>query len=381
MEAFDLRRVDLCSGDPAKQWFLLNSAICGGKPGKFMARCPLVENFPSEFAVIQVADMKDGGLPDRRVCKGEVAFVASLFGVFSAILRKTFKESERDGYIWLMDTINSLQIGIDQQPNPATPTVAQNDKLNVSPPVVSSDLLESIQMENFKLKAELEDAVCRLESLRQEVETFSHSTRSQPEESASDVWTLISDVREKYQLPLASAIADQVHNPEVGKLLSEIAEELTAKKGPKQAFETMLGDSVLHFFQSLRVPDWVLLYFKLQAKIPDQGWQTLLSLTNLGRTGVSYSVFWQDQFIFSNLCLILTSSNIKIFLGCVCVCVCVCARARAHREIYMCKGVEVGGDSPVSGLFKMCVFFTYLGYPTSWLKWYHYLNLEQLWNG
>ena len=76
MEAFDLRRVDLCSGDPAKQSFLLNSAISGGKPSKFMARCPLVKNFLSEFAVIQVADMKDGGLPVRRVCKGEVAFVA-----------------------------------------------------------------------------------------------------------------------------------------------------------------------------------------------------------------------------------------------------------------------------------------------------------------
>ena len=80
MEAFDLHRVDLCSNDPAKQWFLLNSVICGGKPSKFMARCPLVESFPSEFAVIPVTDIKDGGLPDRRVCKGEVAFVASLFG-------------------------------------------------------------------------------------------------------------------------------------------------------------------------------------------------------------------------------------------------------------------------------------------------------------
>ena len=130
MEAFDLHRVDLCSGDPAKQWFLLNSVICGGKPSKFMARCPLVESFPSEFAVIPVTDIKDGGLPDRRVCKGEVAFVASLFGVISAILRKTFKESERDSYVWLMNTINALQIGVDQQPNPAAPSVAQNNTEN-----------------------------------------------------------------------------------------------------------------------------------------------------------------------------------------------------------------------------------------------------------
>ena len=35
--------------------------------------------------------------------------------------------------------------------------------------------------------------------------------------------------------------------------------------------------------ESMRVPDWVLLYFKIQAKLPDNAWQTLLNLTQLGR--------------------------------------------------------------------------------------------------
>jgi len=38
----------------------------------------------------------------------------------------------------------------------------------------------------------------------------------------------------------------------------------------------------------LRVPDWVLLYFKLQVRLPDAAWQTLLNLTQLGRSGVGY---------------------------------------------------------------------------------------------
>ena len=69
-------------------------------------------------------------------------------------------------------------------------------------------------------------------------------------------------------------------------MLNDIANQVTTKNGPKQAFETMLGDSAPEFFQSLRVTDWTLLYFKLQSRIPDQGWQTMLNLTKLGRTGV-----------------------------------------------------------------------------------------------
>ena len=74
-------------------------------------------------------------------------------------------------------------------------------------------------------------------------------------------------------------------------MLSDLAEKLVEKSGPKQAFEVMLGDSAPDFFQSLRVPDWTLPYFKLQSRIPDQGWQTLLSLTRLGRTGVSDNLY------------------------------------------------------------------------------------------
>ena len=53
----------------------------------------------------------------------------------------------------------------------------------------------------------------------------------------------------------------------------------------------MFGDSAPECFQSLRVSDWTLLYFKLQSRIPDQGWQTMLNLTKLRRTGVGYYLY------------------------------------------------------------------------------------------
>ena len=73
-------------------------------------------------------------------------------------------------------------------------------------------------------------------------------------------------------------------------MLSDIAYKIRINSSsPLQALETMLGYSGPQFLQSLRVPDWTPLYFKLQSRIPDQAWQTLLSICKLGRTGVSHN--------------------------------------------------------------------------------------------
>ena len=289
MEAFDIHRVEL--SDSSREWFLLNSSICGVHPSRFMSRNPLVAKFPSEFATIKVEDIKNGGLLDRRAGKADKLAVASVFGVVCAILRKNFKEEEGESYAWLVDAINSLKIGENRQvvtEASSRPTFSEHQHVNLPD-------IQRIQAENLKLKADFELVLSQLESLRAEVERLTSSEPKQQSEvpgpvpvpDLQDEWTLIRDVREKYQVPLASAIADQVHHTEVAKMLGDLAELLVTKSGPKEAFEVMFGDSAPLFFQSLRVPDWTLLYFKLQSRIPDQGWQTLLSLTKLGRTGVS----------------------------------------------------------------------------------------------
>ena len=156
-----------------------------------------------------------------------------------------------------------------------------------------------IRKDNIALKADLDLALAELNALRDKGNNVSSENNDQDnskkeekinksdEDNEEDVWTSIRDVCEKYQALLASLIVDQVHNTEVAQMLSDVAKNLAEKTDPKKAFETMLGESAPTFFQSLRVPDWTLLYFKLQSKIPDQGWQTLLNITNLGRTEVS----------------------------------------------------------------------------------------------
>ena len=46
-------------------------------------------------------------------------------------------------------------------------------------------------------------------------------------------------------------------------------------KGSKKGLEELLmPETYQRVVESMRVPDWVLLYFKLQARLPDAGWQT-----------------------------------------------------------------------------------------------------------
>ncbi|KAL9977020.1 hypothetical protein ACROYT_G014380 [Oculina patagonica] len=58
-------------------------------------------------------------------------------------------------------------------------------------------------------------------------------------------------------------------------------------KGSKKDFSGLLtSETYDHIMKGMRVPDWVLLYFKLQTKFPDSARQTLLNLTQLGKNNL-----------------------------------------------------------------------------------------------
>ena len=94
----------------------------------------------------------------------------------------------------------------------------------------------------------------QLEAIRDEVKnggqpTLSSGTQDPAKDnpnSTSDMWTLIGDVCDKFQVPLASLFADQVdQNVEMAKVMSDIAEQLLRKKDPKQALEAILRNKVV----------------------------------------------------------------------------------------------------------------------------------------
>ena len=108
---------------------------------------------------------------------------------------------------------------------------------------------------------------------------------------ARNLFRELQDVSEKHRESLASILGhlacDDDH--EARDLLGEIANMVAEEQGVKKAAKIILSEDVFKtFIQSMTVPDWVLLYFKISARLPDGAWQMLLNLTRLGDTGVSF---------------------------------------------------------------------------------------------
>ena len=75
-------------------------------------------------------------------------------------------------------------------------------------------------------------------------------------------------------------------------IVVDVLDMVAEKRGVKKMFEALLSEETLDkYISTMRVPDWVLVYFKLKARISDSTWQTAINFTNLGRTRVSSILF------------------------------------------------------------------------------------------
>lgn len=73
---------------------------------------------------------------------------------------------------------------------------------------------------------------------------------------------------------------------------------MVKEKGAPVAFSKLLSEETLNArAQSMRIPDWVLVLFKLKSRISNKGWQDFTNLTKLGRTGVSYGLSYILQLL------------------------------------------------------------------------------------
>jgi len=110
-----------------------------------------------------------------------------------------------------------------------------------------------------------------------------------------EVNAALEDVSAKYHESIASVLGNTFlcgTSEERGKVrdtISEVMDLVMESNGTKKALSQLLSpETQARIFESMRVPDWVLLYFKLQTRLPDSAWQTLLNLTRLGKSGVSF---------------------------------------------------------------------------------------------
>ncbi len=84
--------------------------------------------------------------------------------------------------------------------------------------------------------------------------------------------------------------ASQDEHSEISNNLKCSTEVLFSKLGQNKALSVLLSErSRLALLESVREPDWMYLLLKIRLPISDTGWQTLISPTHLGRTGVGYN--------------------------------------------------------------------------------------------
>ena len=99
------------------------------------------------------------------------------------------------------------------------------------------------------------------------------------------------DVCEKHCESLSMVLSNMCafSDPEAKAIVNKTVEEVAVKRGVKRSMEELIGEEILdRNVESLRVPDWILLYFKTKARVSGWTWQAVINITGLGRTEVRY---------------------------------------------------------------------------------------------
>ena len=107
---------------------------------------------------------------------------------------------------------------------------------------------------------------------------------------ARRVFECVIDVCAQNRESLASVLGNMCafKDQDAQGIVMDVVDMVAEKRGVGDTFKELLSEETLNrYVDSRRVPDWVLVYFKLKARISDSTWQTAINFTNLGRTGVS----------------------------------------------------------------------------------------------
>lgn len=327
-----LSRVTSSSLDPRKHWYVLTKEVCRGYPKDF-ARNEIFKSFPNEprsVAPQEPQPAKSAYSSDFRRTPNTV-YVASTFGLIAGLLRQSGRSAS--GFLNsavftpIVNLLNSIALDMEHRDamdfafgGKACPVIQASEELQAE----LAEKSRSIEFLELKLK-NLQGQVVDLETSLSDFSSSEPTCCSTPVNSRSpssccssieetkcspdlgsttrkrqvvakckEVLDSISDVSEKYKESIACVLGnsfiygDDAQRENVRNHISEVINIVMDSKGSKKGFSELLSSEThARVFQSMRVPDWVLLYFKLHTKLPDSAWQTLLNLTQLGKTGVS----------------------------------------------------------------------------------------------
>jgi len=84
-------------------------------------------------------------------------------------------------------------------------------------------------------------------------------------------------------------INDSQYQPSSARqTVADVIDKVAEKRGIKRTFQELISDEAWDKrMAEIRVPDWQCLLLKLDGKIPDGSWQSLINVTQLGRKEVN----------------------------------------------------------------------------------------------
>ena len=331
-----LSRVEGPSLDPQKKWYVLSKEIIGTVSARLADFAHSVSKiFPDEVQSVTAWELRPTKSGSILAYKNYTRsprnlFVLSTFGLCVGLLRQ--RDVPPDGFLKspVFTSVARLVNCIDLEPQEAMDLDSGakpiHDSVQLSAELAAKKvLIESLELELKLMQARIADLESEMErmvtsSIPDHSSSCSPSScESSPDSSIEDiqnspnfgsttkkrkvqkkckeVMVSLHDVSEKYGESISCVLANSfifgadAERSEVKDIISDVVDMIMEAKGSKKGLSELLSsETYSRIMKSMRVPDWVLLYFKLQTRLPDSAWQTLLNLTQLGKSKVMYNI-------------------------------------------------------------------------------------------
>ena len=307
--------------DPDKNWYALSTDLCGAPPNKF-CQTDVFKLFTNEVASCFVKDLrdKDGGPISAKFFNSGVKAVANKVYVgtfFALIARNLRRRSLQESNFLKSDEFFVLKKNINQgnfippktyspsisSPKPCCSTpikrCSKDDLLPVpeSPISSSESSFNGSFARNDKSAPKLSSSSSSSSSSLKDIEDCDYKPQYKKRKIRDKCATIMKEIHricEENGENLSSVLArccvlSRGELPgESRKIIRDMIAEVEGNLGIKKTLEELLPREILDKqVQAMTVPDWQLLLLKLEVPISDEGWQTLLNVTELGKNGVS----------------------------------------------------------------------------------------------
>ena len=304
-----------------KYWYVLTASVCGNSPSQFYKKSGVVQSFPEEFKMVQRETLR---LADETVfdakAYGNCEVVASSFGLLVVLLRQQSLKNlfaSDSSFGRLREFLNGLDFccladetageavtrdaavsAVAPVPKstpsgnePPRPRPRAARKLTLPPPLPSKTVQNTPPPCSSRISKQQNRPSPNMKEISENTEIDTPEKKllitKRGQQLIGQLQAVCEEKRESLSTVLSylCAFGDQ----DATAVIQDVIEDVTCRKGVKRGIQDLAGEETYaKYVESLRVPDWILLFFKTRARISGQTWQAVLNITQLGRTGVSF---------------------------------------------------------------------------------------------